>query len=411
MAPIALFGSDSQEMRLSNGTTGSPTKRKRRRSVSMRISVALLGFMWLAIPTFHPRLVVHAFGFLSPTRGRSAARIGFSSTTPSRTLRAPIWSVPVGSNKKKMRLHSSNSNNNLFLMSQVLMPHACQSPSQGLAVAVTFGTLAATLQWFLATRVLSKQKKKSALPSSPSSYTAHSIVALALMLLLSVMGMHQWWSSSFASSIGNNNLLLHASPSARWMAAVVLGTFGAWDIPTSLRVSALRKPDVVTHHVVMMILAALGVVVLPMPYIFYYFGVAELSSIPLIAYDQVTYWIEQQQQQNHNNNHQESLSSSWNLTNLQQLLGVITSIAFTLVRVVSFSKVTFCNFLPDCRAALLLKATATAAVSIITPSQRYAISFLMVACTLFTLLQWFWFGQMIQTIRKQMVMTPSSSSS
>ena len=66
--------------------------------------------------------------------------------------------------------------------------------------------------------------------------------------------------------------LLVVSDSARFLAATLLGALVAWDIPTSLTVPRLRKPDVLVHHLAMAATALVGSVYLPTHYGLYYMG-------------------------------------------------------------------------------------------------------------------------------------------
>ncbi|CAB9500020.1 expressed unknown protein [Seminavis robusta] len=307
-----------------------------------------------------------------------------------------ILSRPLDNNSSGSRLSSTS-----LRVSAAALPTTV-SPLHGLKVAAAAGLLAATLQWLLssalARRVIGRAGSPTASTKENAAYTAHSVVALILMLLLSGMGSLGWWFTHAPA-----NKILDVSPTGGWMAAVVLGAFLLWDIPTSIRVKALRKPDVIIHHIVMMVLAGIATSILPMHYIFYYFGVVELSSVPLIIYDQVTFWIDTTNDDNGN-----TTGKVERLTRIQSILAPITALSFALVRVVSFTKVTVEGFLPDAKAALVAAANKS---RIITPPQRIGIQFLMVACTLFTLLQWFWFSQIVQAFREQMASSQSSSPS
>ena len=72
--------------------------------------------------------------------------------------------------------------------------------------------------------------------------------------------------------------LLVETQSARFLAATLLGALVAWDIPTSLAVPRLRKPDVLVHHLAMAATALVGRVYLPTHYGLYYMGCIELSN-------------------------------------------------------------------------------------------------------------------------------------
>lgn len=265
----------------------------------------------------------------------------------------------------------------------------CASRAATWPLALQAGAIALTLQVVLGQLLA---RRPSGVLRDTADYTAHSIVALGLMILLSSVGVRGWWYGT-VSPVGVDRLLA-GSPEGRWMAAVVLGCFVGWDIPTSLQVKALRKPDVVVHHAVMAVLAGLGCTVLPMHYIFYYFGVVELSSIPLILYDQVTHWKDTLANQTKTTTEKDTITQG-PLESIQSVLGVVAALAFTTVRVVSFTQVTLLHFLPDCRSAL--------ATAVLSSAQRWTIRFLMVACGGFTMLQWYWFSQMIKAFQNDAV--------
>ena len=58
--------------------------------------------------------------------------------------------------------------------------------------------------------------------------------------------------------------------------------------PTSFLVWRLRKPDALVHHVAMAAVAGVGALALPVHCGVFYLGVSELSSLPLLAYDQLS---------------------------------------------------------------------------------------------------------------------------
>jgi len=252
---------------------------------------------------------------------------------------------------------------------------SCQAGQQ-FSVAVTAGTIAAlaqfVMEWFFA-------KRTSPLMKDHAAYTSHSVVALLVMALVSTVGIAGWWGSNLPATAADR--LLGVSGAGRWLAAIILGTFAMWDIPTSLRVQSLRKWDVIIHHIVMMVIAFAGSTILPMHYILYYFGVAEISSIPLVAYDQVQEW-KKETKSNHNN-----------LQFLELALGAITVIFFTWIRAISFPMVTVTRFLPDCWTVL-----SSPSLLVATAHLRWSIRLLMAGSICFTALQLVWFSGMVKLI-------------
>jgi len=202
-------------------------------------------------------------------------------------------------------------------------------------------------------------------------YTAHTIVAMVLMLLVSSMGVVGWWYTAIPATPYAR--LLEPVASARWLAAVVAGMFAIWDIPVSIAVPQLRKIDVIVHHIVMTIVAWVGAVTLPMHYLFFYLGISELSSIPLLCYDQLQVTVM-------------SMKES-RLTTLRDRFQIMAAICFTLIRAYYFTKITLMHFVPDVRFVL---PTANRAVN--------ALRFGMIASIGFTALQLYWFSKIVRVV-------------
>ena len=85
---------------------------------------------------------------------------------------------------------------------------------------------------------------------------------MALMILVSYIGVAVWWLSGPLPA-GAAARLTVESGSARWLAAVITGMFVFWDVPVSCYVKPLRKPDVVIHHIVMAVIACIAATSLP----------------------------------------------------------------------------------------------------------------------------------------------------
>ena len=333
-----------------------------------------------------PPVVLVLWALVSPSSGFPPMMTPLQKTVPPPTRPTLSWSPVSQIPSTRPSAIPRPSAVALPLFPTAALP-VCTSPAAALPLAFKAGAIAVALQYLF--QRLCKSSPSIVLQET-AEYTAHSVVAVALMVWLSSLGIAGWWWLHSCCPSSGVHRLLGISDTGRWIAAVVLGCFCFWDIPTSLRVEALRKPDVIVHHGVMMVLAALGCTVFPMHYILYYFGVVELSSIPLIAYDQVSHWLEHTKKQNSDG---EDTKSS--LEPIQGALGIIAAIAFTSIRVISFTKVTLTSFVPDCRTAL--------AKSMLSSPQTWSIRFLVLACGGFTFLQWYWFSKMITAFRDDAV--------
>lgn len=181
-------------------------------------------------------------------------------------------------------------------------------------------------------------------------YTSHTITALIFMGYMSTLGWMGWCRPG-------------SELDPRRLAAVVAGMIGIWDVPVSLWIKDLRKVDVIVHHILMAVIAYLGAVCFPTPYVFFYLGLSELSSIPLLLLDQLN-----------------QTGSARAIKQWKSPLEALTAVAFTLVRVGWFTQVTVFRFVPD-----MVKLLSTA------PSSKLLFRFLIVASLAFTCLQLYWF--------------------
>lgn len=252
-------------------------------------------------------------------------------------------------------------------------------------LAATAGCLGLGTQLFL-NALFSKSKDHPTLQQNPG-YTAHTIVAFFLMVIVSYVGIIGYYFDTKTASTAVSRVLTPLEQS-KWLGAVICGMFVAWDIPTSLLIPKLRKPDVIAHHVVMAIVAFVGATIVPMRYVLYYFGVAELSSIPLLVYDQLSYNCEIVVQKSHKE--RESDDDKANALERQRdKAKIVAAIAFTWVRAFHFTKVTVMNFIPDVLS--VLPTTTAVGTSRILKS-------LIFASVGFASLQLYWFSLIVRVI-------------
>jgi hypothetical protein len=233
-----------------------------------------------------------------------------------------------------------------------------------------------------------------------SSHTAHTCVAFVFLLLVTMVGAIGWYSTGMvaAKSAAAASRLLVVQPAALWLAAVVTGMMALWDIPTSIRVKSLRKPDVLVHHILMTVISYLGATQVPTLYVFFHLGVSELSSLPLLLYDQLTHQLqgfENQSQDDHStsreddgDNQQEQQRRTAKLIQAQEVMKPVTAIFFTIVRAFWFTKVTLFGYVPDVLSVLRTNV-ATAA------GKAAVLQFTMLAGIGFTALQLYWFYSQI----------------
>jgi TLC domain len=244
-------------------------------------------------------------------------------------------------------------------------------------------------QWVF-TRFFQKFDKDGA------AFTSHSLVALIFMILLSVVGGIGWWNHGIFPSTPIDRLLV-PNDQCRWLATIVTGMLTFWDLPTSLSIPRLRKPDVLAHHMIMSVTAFVAAVYLPMFYVFFYMGVSEISSIPLIIYDQLSVWTSNTNSLSStvpNNGNEpddgatEKPQSVLILT--RTVFQVLAAVCFTMIRAVAFTYITLRHFIPDVLHVLAQSPSRTPVVT--------ALRFALGASIGFTALQLYWFWLMVKTI-------------
>jgi hypothetical protein len=282
--------------------------------------------------------------------------------------------------------------------------------------------------------VLTKIFQRYALTKENAGYTAHTVVAFVFMTYLSIVGSIGWFcggtgssasfvSSSLFASLSPFDRLLLPNVHCQHMATVVTGLLLLWDLPTSLVVRPLRKIDVLVHHAIMTITSYFAATIIPMHYVYFYFGVSEISSIPLLLYDQLCVWTNPNVTPPRSDgiddsdvpsastavgtitpNGDKNISDA--LIPWRDRIQIIAAISFTTIRAILFTYVTICHFIPDTLSVL---SRSSASLSrMIQPMQLQALRFALYASIGFTALQLFWFSQMLHTIYRQL-MVPSKS--
>lgn len=193
---------------------------------------------------------------------------------------------------------------------------------------------------------------------------AHSKVALLLMLFVSIWGCWGWFGSGAPTSAAAR--IWGENTSVSKLGAIIAGAMMLWDIPVSLSVKTLRKNTaLLLHHVVMAAVAFVGATALPTHYGFFYLGVSELSSIPLVLYEEL----------------KERSKVKVIPVKIIDYLKIFTAVSFTLVRVIYFTKITLLQFCPDVWQLLRGGDSTSATV----------LWFMLTTSLGFTMLQLFWF--------------------
>jgi TLC domain len=126
------------------------------------------------------------------------------------------------------------------------------------------------------------------------SFTAHQIVVLPVLIYLSIQGFREFNLLDFISTsttATSTAVERVTSPMHGYFSEFVVGMMFFWDIPTGLCTPALRELPMILHHIGMFSTAAISMGALSNGtpifgyYAPFYFGVIEISSVPLIIVD------------------------------------------------------------------------------------------------------------------------------
>lgn len=178
--------------------------------------------------------------------------------------------------------------------------------------------------------------------SEDPGFTAHQAISLPFMLFLTYNGFREWYSKEDHGYTAVDRILgPHPEPD---VALIVMPYMLFWDIPTGLLVKSLRETAKIAHHVAMFFTAILamgafsgGHAILGY-YAAYYFGVIELSSIPLVFVDlfhpKQKAWFA-------------LLQEKASLQSFNEFNRVSFAVLFLLVRAISFPYVSFVSVIPD----------------------------------------------------------------
>jgi len=186
-----------------------------------------------------------------------------------------------------------------------------------------------------------------------AGYTAHHLIALAFMVIATLVGSAGWLSSS-AAAVTASARLLAPNGTARWLAAVLLGELLLWDYPCALFIKKLRAPVMLVHHAGMVATAYL-VMLCPSFYGTFYLGWTELSSIPMQLWEVF----------GHAHEVATDAARKQLLARLRDVSYHVFGALFLLVRILAFTAITARGLLPDIRALLPTAAAASARTPLI----------------------------------------------
>ena len=229
----------------------------------------------------------------------------------------------------------------------LLAPPVCHTVSEMATTAVLSGGSALCAQLLL---VSAFRRSSSRWLQKSAGYTAHHIIALAFMIIATVVGFTGWFSPAAATASATSRMLV-ADGTARWLGAMLFGELVLWDFPCSIFIKLLREPVMLAHHVGLLATAGLALR-LPLFWGTFYLGWAELSNVPLQIWDTAKYahtvaketWA--------------SASTERRLAQVRDASYNVFCILFVLVRVIGFTAITAFGLFPDARAVLPTAASA-----------------------------------------------------
>mmetsp|Transcript_38427 Transcript_38427/g.80852 ORF Transcript_38427/g.80852 Transcript_38427/m.80852 type:complete len:299 (-) Transcript_38427:108-1004(-) len=229
-------------------------------------------------------------------------------------------------------------------------------PLSSLAVHIGVTTLFAQI---ICTLIFAKSTK--VVPNGPwtnlPAFTAHQIVVLPLMVILTYIGWRDWFFDPQKYEEGSTSadrIFGYSNPNDIPL-AVGTGAILLWDIPTGFISPSLRDPIMWAHHVGMYFVAATicgtfckGGQMIGYYYASYYFGVIEVSSIFLTyvdvfhpKYKHYYKWL------NETNPDGKRAPLKKVLNDLNEVARVAFAVSFLVIRGFYFPYVSFFQAVPD----------------------------------------------------------------
>ena len=231
------------------------------------------------------------------------------------------------------------------------------------------------------------------------SFTAHQIVVIPVLFYLSIQGLRDFNIREVIGATTTTTTTTTAvervtSPMHGHFSEFVLGMMFFWDIPTGLCTPALREVPMILHHIGMFVTAAISMGILSngVPifayYAPFYFGIVEISSIPLIIVD-----IFHPKHKAWNMYLNSNERSGW-IMKLNDTARPLFALLFILVRMVAFPYISIMGVLRD---ALHVTSLPLEQRNNVPNLPLYIIAFLNVA---FSCLQFYWGTLLIRQIIK-----------
>lgn len=204
-------------------------------------------------------------------------------------------------------------------------------------------------------------KRTGIIPRGPwthlTAFTAHQVIALPLMIILTYIGFRDWFFDPNKDEDGataTDRIFGYSNPNDILLATGT-GAILLWDIPTGFLSPPLRDPIMWAHHVGMFLVAATmsGLFcehgnMIGYYYGSFYFGVVELSSIFLAyvdifhpKYEHYHKWL------NAKHGSKNMMTVTKIMNNLNEVARILFALSFLLLRGIYFPFLTFRSAIPD----------------------------------------------------------------
>jgi hypothetical protein len=243
-------------------------------------------------------------------------------------------------------------------------------------------------------------------------FTAHQLISLPLMCILTYCGMKDWFFNPNKDVIGHNDTsydrVFGTTNVNDIPLAIGSGAILIWDTPTGLLVPALQDPLMLFHHVGMFLVGATmsGAFshgkMIGYYYASYYFGVIEISSIPLsyvdVFHPKYKFYFEWLHSEKN-----ASRTMMKVLDGVNELCRIVFAVTFLIFRGVYFPYVTFGHTIPD-----LWYAYNDETKQLPDGVPMWTGYFLIGFVSLFALLQFYWGTLILKQIHKMVFHGDSS---
>lgn len=240
--------------------------------------------------------------------------------------------------------------------------------------------------------------------TSLPAFTAHQVVCLPLMVYLTYNGFRHWLGYDPSSYLDENDRVLGPGTTievdgtvvdeGQRMAQVALGMMIFWDVPAGFAFPSLRDTIMTLHHVGMLLVSGVmsGLTTsngspVGSYYSPFFFGVIELSSIPLTIVD--VFHPKRKEYHAYLSNDESKFVSFWRTCN--ELCRVAFAVLYLILRGLWFPYVALTQVVPDTiRCASMSTTTERPAggENVVVPAS--SLYFLAGSSFLFSLLQMYW---------------------